>query len=136
MKLATSISTILAFAAPMLAGCMEAGGGGSVHNPPETVQSGVPIPIELELSAVNAHGSMNRRITAITCHYRPPGSPTFTDIPMIPKDIDSRHLVARCTIPPIMPAPSGVLVYCFTFDFDGHRNQHNTPENPIRVQLK
>jgi hypothetical protein len=120
----------------LLASCFEPGGGGSIHNPPDSITRGIPTPLELKLSAVNAHGSMSRRMTSITCHYRLSGSPTFATLPMTPTNVDSRHLIARCTLPAFPQDARGTVEYYFEFLFDGTPNQYNTSQDPIRVPLK
>ncbi|MCP5559086.1 MAG: hypothetical protein H7A55_15175 [Verrucomicrobiaceae bacterium] len=129
-------------AAPLLvallfASCMEAGGGGAVHHPPPVIKRGASTPLELELSAVNSHGSMSRRMTLITCHYRLADSTNFISMPMTPSDVDARHLVARCSLPPFPGHAQGFVDYYFDFQFDGpHFNQYHSPEDPIRVPLE
>ena len=136
MKSARKASLLIAAFA--FASCIEAGGGGAVHHSPSSIKRGVPTPLELELSAVNPHGSMSRRMTSITCHYRLSGSSAFTSVPMTPADVDSRHLIARCSLPPFPPDAHGSVEYYFDFYFDGRENynRYNSPEDPIRVPLE
>ena len=129
-------SFLCLLAAFALVSCMEAGGGGSVHRPPSAIKRGVPTPLELELSAVNPHGSMSRRMTSITCYYRLSGSSAFATISMTPADVDARHLVARCALPAFPADAQGVVEYYFGFGFDGSHNQRTSPADPIRVSLE
>lgn len=93
--------------------------------------------LELELSAVTPRGSMSRRMTSIFCHYRMSGETAFTSLPMTSTDIDSRHLIARCTIPPVSDSAAAAVEYYFDFDFDGpHHNRHGSPGEPVRVPLQ
>ena len=128
----------LLFVAFAFASCIEAGGGGAVHHPPSAIKRGVPTPLELELSAVNPHGSISHRMTSITCHYRLSGSSSFTSLSMTPADVDSRHLIARCSLPPFPANTQGSVEYYFDFYFDGRENynRYNSPEDPIRVPLE
>ncbi len=136
MKATARLSALLVLF-PTLASCIEAGGGGCVHHPPPVIKRGSPTSLQLELSAVNPHGSMSRRMTSITCHYRLAGEPTFQSLPMTSTDIDSRHLVASCTLPPFPADAQGPVEYYFDFYFDGpHYNQRGSPTNPIRVPLE
>lgn len=136
MKSVARLFVLLALI-PALTSCLEAGGGGAVHNPPSSIKRGSATSIELELSAVNPHGSMSRRMTSITCHYRLSGSPTFQSIPMTSSDVDSRHLIARCTLPSFSAVAQSPVEYYFDFYFDGpHYNQHHSPADPIRVPLQ
>jgi hypothetical protein len=124
------------FIALLVASCMEAGGGGAVHLPPPAIKRDAFTPLELELSAVNPHGSMSRRMTSIRCHYRLSGSTEFISLPMTASDVDSRHLIARCNLPPFPADAQGSVEYYFDFQFDGpHYNQYNSPESPIRVPI-
>jgi hypothetical protein len=130
------MSFLCLLAAFALVSCMEAGGGGSVHHPPSAIKRGTPTPLELELSAVNPHGSMSRRMASITCHFRLSGAAAFATLAMTPADVDTRHLVARCTLPPFPADAQGAVEYYFAFNFDGSHNLRNSPEDPIRVPLE
>lgn len=126
-------SLFLAFA---LSSCFEPGGGGAVHNARSSIKRGAPATLELELSAVNPHGRMSHRLTLITCHYRLAGSSASASIPMAPRDIDSRHLAANCTLPPFASDARGPVEYYFDFYFDGQFNKYRSAEDPIKVSLE
>src|SRR3989339_372214 len=83
----------------LLTGC--AGGGGSVHIPPEYIEANSPTAIKMELTVWGAGwGKLNKRYTNITLYYRISNQKEFIPISMIPTNITKERLYVQATLPP------------------------------------
>src|SRR5215470_20294032 len=72
----------LTLSAILLVGC--AGGGGSVHNPPDQIIAGEATKLKLTFSVWGAgSGDLSRRYTEVVCHYRKTGEQQFHDVPAL-----------------------------------------------------
>jgi len=113
----------LTLSAILLVGC--AGGGGSVHNPPDQIIAGEATKLKLTFSVWGAgSGDLSRRYTEVVCHYRKTGEQQFHDVPALLISSDQKHMVAEFVIPPQQTsADSTSLEYYFDFLFDGHPNK-------------
>jgi hypothetical protein len=78
----------------LLIGC--AGGGGSIHNPPQSLRYGTPTELKLEVSVWGAgSGKIIKRYKDVTCHYRPEPNQRFKPISMVPDAATPEQLNAR-----------------------------------------
>ena len=113
--------------------CFEPGGGGTTHVPPKVIVKGSPTPLTLEVTAVNVHGLMSKRITRITCHYRQKGASSFTALPMAVTDVDERTLIARVSLPPFSNVEGDSVEYYFDFYSEGKYDQRGSPSQPEAI---
>lgn len=113
-----------------LAGC--AGGGGSVHQPPQSIVAGTATPLRLELTAWGAgRGRLSHRYRQLECRYRTARDSTTHRLRMTPVSEDQQHFIAQCLLPPLAPQDS-MVIYWFAFAFDGQSNQRPGGAVPIR----
>ncbi|MBI5396266.1 MAG: hypothetical protein HZA91_13300 [Verrucomicrobia bacterium] len=119
---------LLALALLLATGC--AGGGGTVHDPPDHIVAGQPATLELRFSVWGAgFGNLSSRYTKILCHYRKPGETQFQSVSARVISSDHKHMDVEFIIPPQqVSGDSSSLEYYFDFLFDGQPNtqQHKT----------
>jgi hypothetical protein len=103
-------------------GC--AGGGGSVHNPPDHIVAGQPTTLKLSFSVWGAgSGDLAKRYTKILCHYRKVGEAQFQSVSARIISSDEKRMVVEFVVPPQqLSTPSESLEYYFDCLFDGHAN--------------
>ena len=96
------------------------GGGGSTQVAPDSIESGGPAAIRLELSVWGAGGSIKGRYTDISMHYQLVGQEGYTILQ--PKLIshEEKREVYEFTIRPYPKGTSGTLEYYFELKLDGH----------------
>src|SRR5437868_13812410 len=87
-------------------GC--AGGGGSVHNPPDHIVAGQPTTLKLSFSVWGAgSGDLAKRYTKILCHYRKVGEAQFQSVPARIISSDEKRMAVEFVVPPQpLSAPS------------------------------
>ena len=123
-----SIAALLVPALFLLGSC--AGGGGSVHVPPESIHAGKPTTLTVSFTVWGAgFGRLSRRYTDIRCHYRIVGSTSYSDIPMVPVSETSKRLEVQGVIPPLPAKAGDQLEYYFDEKFDGVYNKR--VEKPV-----
>jgi hypothetical protein len=108
----------------LISGCNFAGGGGSIHTPPEYIESGKTTRLELELSVWGA-GSTNvtKRYTKVTCHFKITGKDKFTDLPMTVSETMKSKAIYECLLPAFSIKDGNSVEYYFDMYLDGHYNK-------------
>ncbi|MFA6564961.1 MAG: hypothetical protein WCV00_23860 [Verrucomicrobiia bacterium] len=128
MKLGLISHSVLLAAVFSSTGC--AGGGGTVHDPPDRIVAGQPATLKLKFSVWGAgFGNLSSRYTNICCHYRKAGETQFETAPARIISSDHKNMDVEFAIPPLqISGDSSALEYYFDFLFDGHPNtrKHET----------
>jgi hypothetical protein len=125
-----SIARLRLVATLALAGC--AGGGGSIHQPPESIAAGTTTPLRLELTAWGAGwGRLSHRYRQLECRYRTARDSTTHRLNMTPVSEDRQRFVTQCLLPPLARHDS-MVTYWFAFAFDGQPNRRPGGTVPIR----
>jgi len=117
-----------------LAGCDGiAGGGGSVHLPPEAIAYGEATPLQLELSVWGSgSGKVSRRYTNVQCYYRTENTSTFTTLQgQLTRELEDRIFV-KFELPALSPSDGSWVEYYFDMSFDGHYNRRDVTRVPLR----
>ena len=126
--------TLLYIAFLVFAGCYEPSGGGSVHNPPENIESGKPIILKYELSLWGGGSKdVEKRYKKVKCHYKLKNENEFRalDMKLVKKDVIEGEGIYKCTIPASIVKSGVTIEYYFDEYFDGHYNKRK--EKPIKV---
>lgn len=133
----TSIRPLLwfvVFSVTALLSCSFGGsGGGANHHVPDSVRSGDPIVITIDLMGWGTRGSVTKRFTDISLYYRLVGESQFKQGPLSsvsePKplaNLTNGQLVAcEFRIPPYPAGTKGQLEYYVDLKLDGHLNHQN-----------
>lgn len=130
-KIKIALILLCAVAIFLLTGC--AGGGGSVHIPPEYIEANSPTAIKMELTVCGAgSGKLNERYTNITLYYRISGQEEFTSVSMIPTSITKKRLYVQATLPPFDVEDNTFVEYYIDFLFDGHYNKREIVRVPVK----
>ena len=121
----------LVFVLMFAGGC--AGGGGSVHHPPDHIVAGQPTTLKLSFSVWGSgSGDLAKRYTKILCHYRKSGEGEFQSVPARITSSDQKRMTVEFIVPPQGASPtSASLEYYFDFLFDGHANSRRHEVVPI-----
>jgi hypothetical protein len=122
---------LLAFSLIFTVGC--AGGGGSVHNPPDHIVAGQPTTLKLSFSVWGAgSGDLAKRYTKILCHYRKSDEAHFQSVSARIVSSDQKRMAVEFVVPPQeLSATSASLEYYFDFLFDGHPNSR--PHEAVQI---
>lgn len=121
----------LSFSALLLIGC--AGGGHSLHIPPEYIEIGQPTSLTFELSSWGyGSGKLSKRYTERRCNYRIVGKSQFISTPMLPVSETPENFIAQCIIPPLQAQPGDYLEYTYEMLFDGVENLNSEDPVPFR----
>lgn len=122
---------LLGLGALLLTGC--AGGGGSLHVPPEFIEIGQPTTLTFEFSVWGSgSGQLSKRYTDRRCNYRIVGDKQFRSIPMRQVSETAERLTAQCTIPALNARPGDYLEYSYQMLFDGVLNEESEAPVPFR----
>lgn len=122
---------LLAFWLIFTVGC--AGGGGSVHNPPDHIVAGQPTILTLSFSVWGAgFGDLANRYTKIFCHYRKSNEAQFQSVSARIVSSDRKRMAVEFVVPPQeLSATPASLEYYFDFLFDGHPNSR--PHETVQI---
>ncbi len=113
------------------------GGGGSVHHPPEYIESGKPTKLELELSVWGAGSKdVTKRSKKVTCHYRIVGQDKFISLPMKVSKVMEDEAIYECFLPAFEEKDGNSVEYYFDEYFDGHYNKRPEEVVPIKDKVQ
>ena len=112
----------------LITGCMEIGGGGSVHIPPASVTAGQPVTLELELTAV---GGANGRFANVRCIYWTDGGTGARSLLM--DEVGPTELGTKFSVKLPPSEKAGWVRYYFRFDFDGQSKDRGSVQQPFEI---
>ena len=140
MKKLHSVISLIGFLF-LISGCRpEIGGGGSVHHPPEYIETGKPTKLELELSVWGeGNQDVTKRYKEVACHFRIVGKDGFIWMPMMVSENmkGEGKAIYECYLPAFSEKDSNSVEYYFDMYFDGIYNKDpNVTVVPIRDTLQ
>ena len=122
---------LLLAVAPLQA--FEIGGGGSIQEPPATVQAGQPATVNYIVNVWGQGGPIAGRYRDITLHYRLTGETDYRAVAAQPAPLPENYRKATTernqweayefVIPPYPVGQGGTIEYYVTSKLDGHANK-------------
>jgi hypothetical protein len=112
-----------------------AGGGGSLHVPPDVIYAGESTKLILKLTTGEFGKSVTiiKRYRNVLCHYRIKGEDGFITLPFVPVKKEGKWQVYECTLPPFK-TPGIEVEYYIDMLFDGVYNKFDVVTVSVRYR--
>lgn len=129
--MATASRLAFVLSALLVSGC--AGGGGSVHVPPNSIAYDKTTSLKLELSVWGAGaGTITERYTDVRCYYKAENATGFTEVEGKVESEAKDRMTMVFELPKFTAADGAYVEYYFDMKLDGHYNKRNVERVPLR----